>query len=198
MSNAGKPSLSTPNNPPRRLSRRKPPPNSHAGSPARYRPSHSFALSCVTAARGCDVSAGVLLSREKFVPLGPRSRDRDRPRMRAMRLRIRMGRPRAHLRQSGRPRHQCAVGRDRRSTVPMAPCWTDSDRLLIRMVDELHDSGRLSDELWTVDGRAMDSRTAPQPDGPDGWYHLISFVANAARVPLEEFGARFPARDRAE
>jgi alkylhydroperoxidase family enzyme len=79
-----------------------------------------------------------------------------------------------------------------------APCWTDSDRLLIRMVDELHDSGRLSDELWTL----MAARWSPEQllnlIVLTGWYHVISFVANAARVPLEEFGVRFPARDRAE
>jgi len=26
-----------------------------------------------------------------------------------------------------------------------------------------------------------------------GFYHLISFTANATRLPLEPFGARFPA-----
>ncbi len=73
-----------------------------------------------------------------------------------------------------------------------ATCWTDSDRLLIRMVDELHDSGRLSDELWS----SMVARWTPEQILNlmvlAGWYHAISFVANGARVPLEEFGVRFP------
>jgi alkylhydroperoxidase family enzyme len=76
-----------------------------------------------------------------------------------------------------------------------ASCWTDSDRLLIRLVDELHDSGRLSDDLWA----SMATRWTPEQllnlTVLAGWYHAISFVANAARVPLEEFGVRFPTCD---
>ena len=29
------------------------------------------------------------------------------------------------------------------------PVWSDEERLLIRMVDELHDTAQLADELWT-------------------------------------------------
>jgi alkylhydroperoxidase family enzyme len=73
-----------------------------------------------------------------------------------------------------------------------SPCWSESDQLLIRMVDELHASGHLSDDLWT----AMAARWTPEQllhlMVLAGWYHVISFVANGARVPLEEFGVRFP------
>jgi len=33
--------------------------------------------------------------------------------------------------------------------------------------------------------------------GLASFYHLISFVTNALRVPLEPYGARFPAASRA-
>lgn len=73
-----------------------------------------------------------------------------------------------------------------------ASCWTDSDRLLIQMVDELHDTGRLSDDLWA----SMAARWTPEQllnlIVLAGWYHAISYVASGVRVPLEEFGLRFP------
>ena len=73
-----------------------------------------------------------------------------------------------------------------------ASCWTDADNLLIRMVDELHDSGRLSDDLWNALAAQWTSEQLLNLMVLAGWYHAISFVANAARVPLEEFGVRFP------
>src|SRR5438552_1497934 len=30
------------------------------------------------------------------------------------------------------------------------PVWSDEERLLVRLVDELHDSAQLSDDLWTA------------------------------------------------
>jgi hypothetical protein len=30
------------------------------------------------------------------------------------------------------------------------PVWADEERLLIQLVDELHDSANISDELWTA------------------------------------------------
>ena len=73
------------------------------------------------------------------------------------------------------------------------PAWTETDRLLIAMVDELHDSGRISPPLWT----SLAARWSPEQLLDllvlAGWYHAISYVANGARVELEEWGIRFPA-----
>ena len=66
------------------------------------------------------------------------------------------------------------------------PCWIDErDRLLIEMVDALHDRSDIDDDLW--------ARLATRFEEPQlldllllsGWYHAISFVARSARVPLE-------------
>ena len=73
-----------------------------------------------------------------------------------------------------------------------ASCWTDADRLLIRVVDELHDSGRLSDDLWASLAARWNSEQLLDLIVLAGWYHAISFVANGVRVPLEEWGVRFP------
>jgi len=65
-------------------------------------------------------------------------------------------------------------------------CWHDErDRLLIRAVDALHDTGDIDDELW--DALSVECSDANMLDLLllCGWYHAISFVARAVRVPLE-------------
>ena len=65
------------------------------------------------------------------------------------------------------------------------------DRLLVRFADELHASSNVSDALWT---ELTDHWTAPQLIELltlAGWYHAISYVCNAARMPLEKWGARW-------
>jgi alkylhydroperoxidase family enzyme len=71
-------------------------------------------------------------------------------------------------------------------------CWTDErDRLLIRAVDSLHDTADIDDELWTklasmfADEQLLDLLLLT------GWYHAISFVGRAVRVPLEPGAPRF-------
>lgn len=72
------------------------------------------------------------------------------------------------------------------------PCWVDErDRLLIRAADALHDRATVDDELW-----AHLARTFSEPELLDllllcGWYHAISYAANAAGVPHEEGAPRF-------
>lgn len=72
------------------------------------------------------------------------------------------------------------------------PCWaTARDWLLITAVDALHDTAALDDVLW--------SRLAAELTEPElldltmlcGWYHAISFTANACQVALEPGALRF-------
>ena len=72
------------------------------------------------------------------------------------------------------------------------PCWgQDRDRLLIEAVDALHDAADVSDVLWHrladefSDAQLLDLFLLC------GWYHAISFAANAGRVPLEDGAPRF-------
>jgi alkylhydroperoxidase family enzyme len=65
-------------------------------------------------------------------------------------------------------------------------CWENHrDRLLIRTVDALHDTGDVDDHLW--DALAGEFTEANLLDllVLCGWYHAISFVAKAVRVPFE-------------
>jgi alkylhydroperoxidase family enzyme len=72
------------------------------------------------------------------------------------------------------------------------PCWTsDPERLLIEAADALHDRGDIGDELW---GRLAEHFSPEQLLDVAmlaGWYHAISYAANAARVPLEDGAPRF-------
>ena len=68
---------------------------------------------------------------------------------------------------------------------------TQRDRLLVRMADELHDTATVSDALWP---RLAAVWTPPQLIELlmlAGWYHAISYVCNAARVPPEDWAARW-------
>ena len=75
---------------------------------------------------------------------------------------------------------------------PEDPCWNTSDALLIRFCDELHRTATVSDGLWTAlrkeysDGAMLDLLMLA------GFYHTVSYLTNALRLPLEPDGARFP------
>jgi 4-carboxymuconolactone decarboxylase len=69
---------------------------------------------------------------------------------------------------------------------------TARDRLLVRMSDELHDTANVSDALWQ---ELAQHWTAPQLVELlvlAGWYRAISYVCNAAQVPLEDWATRWP------
>lgn len=70
-------------------------------------------------------------------------------------------------------------------------CWSPAERALIAAVDELHDRSTITDARW----RALAEHHA-EPELLDilllaGWYHAISYAANAAAVALEPGAPRF-------
>jgi 4-carboxymuconolactone decarboxylase len=72
------------------------------------------------------------------------------------------------------------------------PAWSEREALLVRLADELHDSATVSDELWSQLARNWDEAELIELIALAGFYHLVSFTANAARVEREEAAARFP------
>jgi 4-carboxymuconolactone decarboxylase len=68
---------------------------------------------------------------------------------------------------------------------------TTRDRLLVQMVDELHDTSTVSDALWPQLAALWSAPQLIELLMLAGWYHAISYVCNASRVPLEEWGARW-------
>jgi len=72
------------------------------------------------------------------------------------------------------------------------PVWSDDERLLIRMVDELHDSASLSDELWAALAAAFSVEQILELIALVGFYHSVSFFANGLKLPAEVWSAPFP------
>lgn len=66
------------------------------------------------------------------------------------------------------------------------------ERLLLRLVDELHDTANVSDTLWQVLSATWTPEQLIELLALVGFYHMISFVANALQIPRESYGARFP------
>lgn len=66
------------------------------------------------------------------------------------------------------------------------------DHLLVRMVDALHDSSTIGDALWDELAAVWSAAQLVELLMLAGWYHAISYVCNAARVPLESWAARWP------
>ena len=73
------------------------------------------------------------------------------------------------------------------------PAWSDEDRLLIRAVDELHDGSNLSDEVWNALSTTFFSiEQIFEVIALVGFYHTVSFFANALRLAPEPYGVPFP------
>ena len=72
------------------------------------------------------------------------------------------------------------------------PCWTSRQALLVRLVDELHDSGHLSDALWAQLAAEWEPAQLVELVSTVGFYHFVSFNANAFAVEHEGYAARFP------
>lgn len=70
--------------------------------------------------------------------------------------------------------------------------WTAEEKLLVRMVDALHDSAQLPDELWRALAAAFSVEQIFELIALVGFYHTVSFFANGLRLPVESFGAPFP------
>ena len=73
------------------------------------------------------------------------------------------------------------------------PAWSDLDRLLVRLVDELHDTATVSDDLWSELAAEWSEPQLLELVVCAGWYRLIGQVINAARIDLEPWAERFPA-----
>jgi hypothetical protein len=65
--------------------------------------------------------------------------------------------------------------------------------LVVRVVDELHDTASIGDECWGLMQDLWRPDQLVELVTLVGQYHAVSFVANAFGVDHEAFAARFPA-----
>jgi 4-carboxymuconolactone decarboxylase len=71
------------------------------------------------------------------------------------------------------------------------PCWDPVQAAVFRLADELHESGTVSDELWAALQEHFDEPQVIELLVTAGWYHVIGFVCNGARVELEDWAPGF-------
>ena len=65
------------------------------------------------------------------------------------------------------------------------------DRLLVEAADALHDATDLDEGLWLRPARLFSPEHLLDLLMLAGWYHAVSFTANAARVACEDWTPRF-------
>jgi 4-carboxymuconolactone decarboxylase len=72
------------------------------------------------------------------------------------------------------------------------PSWSYEEMVLIHLVDELHDSADISDQLWKELGEVFSIEQIFELIALVGFYHTVSFFANGTRLRPESFAAPPP------
>lgn len=72
------------------------------------------------------------------------------------------------------------------------PVWNDEESLLIRVVDELHDTADISNQLWNELAKAFSVEQIFEVIALVGFYHMVSFFANGLRLRAESAAAQPP------
>ena len=67
--------------------------------------------------------------------------------------------------------------------------WSGEERVLIRLVDELHDTANISEQLWTELAAAFSVDQILELIALVGLYHTVSFFANGLRLGAEPYAA---------
>jgi alkylhydroperoxidase family enzyme len=73
-----------------------------------------------------------------------------------------------------------------------AACWSDEDRLLIRLCDALHGGCTVDDALWQALRERFSEEAMLELLMLAGFYRTVGYLTNALRLPLEPKAARFP------
>ena len=75
--------------------------------------------------------------------------------------------------------------------------WDPDERLLIRLVDELHDAATISDELWADLSKTYSVEQILEFIALVGFYHTVSFFANGLKLAPEPFAREAPGQRNA-
>jgi alkylhydroperoxidase family enzyme len=74
-----------------------------------------------------------------------------------------------------------------------AACWSPDEQALLAVVDELVDRRCIGEATWRQARRHFDEAQMLEVIALAGYYHTISFLCRGLDLPLESYGARFPA-----
>ena len=75
--------------------------------------------------------------------------------------------------------------------------WAPREAALLRFVDALCGRGSVGDGEWRAVAEHFDDQQMLTLLALAGWYHVISFVANGARVPREPWAPELPFTEEA-
>ena len=75
---------------------------------------------------------------------------------------------------------------------PPPGVFSARERLLLRLVDTLHDTSTVADGLWRELAREFTPPQLVELVALAGFYHMISFLTNALALAPEPFAPRFP------
>jgi alkylhydroperoxidase family enzyme len=96
---------------------------------------------------------------------------------------------------------KCGLGEAQVMELTCAPSWrelseglwTPAERLIVRMVDELHAHSTVADETWQQLSAHWPTAQVMELVFASSFYHMAAFFLNTAAVPLEDGSRRFPA-----
>jgi alkylhydroperoxidase family enzyme len=72
-------------------------------------------------------------------------------------------------------------------------CWDPEQTAVLRLAEELHETSTISEELWAELRAGFSDEQIIELVVTAGWYHVIAYVCNGLRVPLEPWAMRFEA-----
>jgi alkylhydroperoxidase family enzyme len=75
-----------------------------------------------------------------------------------------------------------------------AAWWAPEEQALIALVDDLVDRRAIGEATWAQLAEHFDEAQMLEAIALVGYYHTISFLCVGLELPLEGYGARFPAR----
>jgi alkylhydroperoxidase family enzyme len=73
-----------------------------------------------------------------------------------------------------------------------SPAFSRRQSLLVALVDELHDTAHVSDELWRALAEQFSQEQLLELLALAGFYHLVAFVCNGADIATESWAVSFP------
>jgi len=74
---------------------------------------------------------------------------------------------------------------------PDDACWSDTDRVLIRLCDSLHRRCSVGDDLWAQLSACYSDEAILELLMLAGTYRTVSYLVNSLRLPLEPGARRF-------
>jgi alkylhydroperoxidase family enzyme len=71
-------------------------------------------------------------------------------------------------------------------------CWSEQERVVIELADQLHSTSRVDDAAWQRAASTFAQEQLIELVMLAGSYHAVSFLINAFGVQHEDFAPRFP------